>query len=153
MTRAPFQVLVFPYRKIGDSDFKYAILRRSDEGYWHTVAGGGEDQETPLEAARRETFEETGIPEDSTFLELDTVFPVPVTIYKDSHIWGDDLYVIPSHCFGVRVERDPITLSREHLEYKWVTYETASNLLKYESNKMALWELDRKLRGLGPRDR
>jgi dATP pyrophosphohydrolase len=153
MMRAPFQILVFPYRKISDSEFEYAILRRSDEGYWHTVAGGGEDQETPLEAARRETFEETGIPEDSTFLELDTVFPVPVTIYKDSHIWGDDLYVIPSYCFGVMFERGQITLSSEHLEYKWVTYEVACNFLRYESDKLALWELDRKLRGLGPRDR
>jgi dATP pyrophosphohydrolase len=152
VVRAPFQVLVFPYRKIDSTDVEYAIMRRADKGYWHTVAGGGEDEETPLEAAKRETYEETGIPEDSTFLELDTVFSVPVTIYKNSQIWGDDLYVIPSYCFGVLVEMGQITLSKEHLEYKWVTYEEACKTLKYESNKIALWELDRKLRWLGPRD-
>jgi dATP pyrophosphohydrolase len=150
--RAPFQVLVFPYRKVDDSDFEYAILRRSDEGYWHTVAGGGEDKEIPLEAAKRETFEEIGVSEDSTFLELDTVFPVPVTIYKDSHIWGDDLYVIPTHCFGVLVAKGQITLSGEQLEHQWVTYEEAYNFLRYESDKLALWELDRRLRFLDPRN-
>jgi dATP pyrophosphohydrolase len=152
VVRAPFQVLVFPYRKLGSKVVEYAIMRRADEGYWHTVAGGGEDEETPLEAAKRETYEETGIPEDSTFLELDTVFPVPVTIYKNSQVWGDDLYVIPSYCFGVLFEKGQITLSKEHLEYKWVTYDQACNDLRYESDKLALWELDRKLRGLGPRD-
>ena len=152
MTRAPFHVLVFPYRKTNDLTFEYAILRRSDEGYWHVVAGGGENQETPLEAAKRETLEETGVPKDSYFFELDTVFPVPVTIYQDSQIWGEDLYVIPSYCFGVLVEKTEIVLSEEHLEYKWVTYEEAQQLLRYESDKIALWELDRKIRGLGPRD-
>ena len=151
MARAPFQVFVIPYRIVGDSDIEYAILRRSDEGYWHGVAGGGEDEETPLQTAKRETFEETGMSEDSTFLELDTVFPVPVTIYNDSHIWGDNLYVIPSYCFGVFVENQQISLSKEHLEYRWVTYEDARDSLRYEGNKLALWELDRKLRGLGPR--
>lgn len=152
MTRAPFQVLVFPYRKTDDLTFEYAILRRADEGYWHVVAGGGENQETPFEAAKRETLEETSLPEDSHFFELDTVFPVPVTIFHDSQIWGEDLYVIPSYCFGVLVDEKSIVLSKEHLEYKWVTYEEAQQRLRYESDKIALWELDRKIRGLGPRD-
>ena len=152
MARGPFQILVIPYRKVGDSDFQYLILRRAVEGYWQSAAGGGEDDETPLEAARRETLEETGIQDDSVFLQLDTVFSVPATIYRDSNIWGDDLYVIPSYCFGVLVKENPITLSKEHLEYRWVKFEEAHRLLRYESNKLALWELDRKIRGLGPRD-
>jgi dATP pyrophosphohydrolase len=60
--------------------------------------------------------------------------------------------VIPSYCFGVLVGKGQITLSKEHLEYKWVTYNQACNDLRYESDKLALWELDRKIRGLGPRD-
>ena len=152
MARAPFQIFVLPYRKSGETDIEYALLRRTDEGYWHAIAGGAEGQETPLQAARRETFEETGLPEDSIFLKLDTIFYVPVTIYQHSEIWGDDLFVIPSYCFGVQVEMDQIRLSEEHLEYKWVKYEEALHMLHYETNKVALWELDRKLRGLGPRD-
>jgi dATP pyrophosphohydrolase len=151
MMRAPFQVFVIPYRKREGSKFEYALLRRADEGYWHAIAGGGENQETPLQAARRETSEEAGLPEDSIFLELDTIFCVPVTIYQHSEIWGDDLFVIPSYCFGVLVEEDHIALSEEHLEYKWVPYNVARTMLRYENNKLALWELDRKLRGLSPR--
>ena len=40
-SRAPFQVLVLPYRQLDDSEYEYAVLRRADEGYWHVVAGGG----------------------------------------------------------------------------------------------------------------
>lgn len=151
MARAPFQVLVFPYRKVGEDVFEYALLRRSDEGFWQAIAGGGEDGETPLEAARREAYEETGIPSASPFLQLDTVEPVPVTAFKDSYLWGEDVYVIPQYCFGVLVEDGRLRLSREHTAYRWLGYQQAHRLLKYDGNKTALWELDKRLRGRGPR--
>ena len=150
--RSPFQVLVFPYRQAGNSEYEYAILRRADEGYWHVVAGGGEDDETPLEAAKRETHEETGLAENSPFLQLDTVTSVPVTEFSDSHLWGDDIFVIPQYFFGVLTGEEQIVLSHEHTEVRWVRYPEARRLLKYDDNKTALWELDRKLRRLGPRD-
>jgi dihydroneopterin triphosphate diphosphatase len=152
MARAPFQVLVYPYRKVRDDDFEYALLKRSDAGYWQAIAGGGEDNETPLEAARREAFEEAGIPTPSDFLQLDTVEPIPVTEFRDSYLWGENVYVIPQYCFGVWVKDSPIVLSREHTEYAWLTYQAANRLLKYNGNKTALWELDKRLRGRGPRD-
>lgn len=149
-SRAPFQVLVFPYRQAGDTEYEYAILRRADEGYWHVVAGGGEGVETALEAARRETYEETGLPENSSFLQLETVSSVPVTEFKDSHLWRDDLYVIPQYFFGVLAGERQIVLSHEHTEYRWARYTEAHRLLKYDDNKTALWELDRKLMRLRP---
>lgn len=152
MTRAPFQVLVYPYRQVGDKAFRYALLKRSDLGFWQAITGGGEGSETPLEAARREAYEETGIPPDSAFLQLDTVEPIPVTAFKDSHVWGEDVYVIPQYCFGVRVEDERLCLSHEHTAYRWPGYEEAQGLLKYDGDKTALWELDRRLRGRGPRD-
>jgi len=152
MTRAPFNVLVFPYRPAGEHTFEYALLRRADGGYWHTMAGGGEDGETPLEAARRETHEETGIPSDSVFLQLDTLIPVPVTGYAGCDHWREDIYVIPQYCFGVLAGSAPIAPSREHIEYQWLAYPQAHHLVRYEGSKTALWELDRKLRSLGPWD-
>ncbi|MDX9955097.1 MAG: NUDIX domain-containing protein, partial [Anaerolineae bacterium] len=62
MARAPFQVLVYPYRRKLDGQIEIALLKRADAGYWQGIAGGGEDPESPLEAARRETYEESGIP-------------------------------------------------------------------------------------------
>ena len=152
MPRAPFNVLVYPYIKSHPNGLEYALFRRSDHGFWQGVAGGGEDNETPLEAARRETHEEAGIPVASPFIQLDTVAPVPVTEFNDSHLWGDDVYVIPQYCFGVLVNDRRIVLSHEHIEYRWLQYHDALNLLRFDDNKTALWELDRKLRGLGPRD-
>ena len=63
MARAPFEVLVYPYRGLPDGRFVYALFRRADAGFWQGIAGGGEDGETPLEAVRREAYEEAGIPE------------------------------------------------------------------------------------------
>lgn len=58
MTRAPFQVLVFPYRTLESGETAYAVFRRRDDGMsWQAISGGGEDSETPLEAARREASE------------------------------------------------------------------------------------------------
>ena len=144
-------MLVFPYRKADDDQFEYALVKRSDAGFWQGISGGGEDDESPLEAAKRETYQEAGIPPDSSFMQLDTVESVPVTEFKDSYLWGDDVYVIPQYCFGVLVEDSELVLSREHTEYRWLKYEEADRLLKWGGNKTALWELDKRLRGRGPR--
>lgn len=56
MPRAPFQVLVYPYRRLEGGLVNYALFRRSDAGWWQGIAGGGEGRESPEEAARREAF-------------------------------------------------------------------------------------------------
>jgi dATP pyrophosphohydrolase len=152
MARAPFQILVYPYRHTSDDHFEYALFKRSDAGWWQGIAGGGEDNETPLEAAKRETFEEAGLSQDSEFIQLDTMTSIRATGFRDSHLWGDQVYVIPQYCFGVSFKHYPIVLSNEHNEYKWLKYVDAFELVKFDSNKTALWELDRKLNGRGPRD-
>jgi dATP pyrophosphohydrolase len=151
MARAPFQVLVYPYRKSEDGRIEYALMRRSDQGYWQGIAGGGEDEESPLDTAKRETYEESGIPPTADFMRLDTVEPIPLISFTDSHNWGNNLYVIPQYCFGVTSQKIKIMISREHTEYKWLSYEEAYKLLRYDGNKTALWELDKRLKGKGPR--
>jgi len=150
MSRAPFQVLVYPYRKNPRGHIEYALLKRSDEGYWQGIAGGGEDEEYPLETARRETFEEAGISPDSDFIQLDTIEFIPVTEFRDGLLWGEEIYVIPQYCFGVNAQGLQISISNEHAECKWYAYEEARKALKYDGNKTALWELDKRLKGRGP---
>ena len=151
MPRAPFNIAVLPYRQV-DGNFLFAVLRRSDAGFWQGVAGGGEEGETPIQAARRETFEETGLPRDSTFLPLQTTEALPVISFRDSYLWGEDLYVIPNYWYGVLAETEALILSDEHTEYRWAACEEACDLVKYDGNRTALWELHQRLRGLGPRD-
>ncbi len=151
MTRAPFQVLVLPYRRAADS-FEFAVLCRADDACWQGVAGGGEGQETPLEAAKREAHEEAGIPAEARFMELETVCSVPVYLFRDGAAWGDSLYVIPEYSFGVDCTGRPVALSDEHTVLQWLPYCEARERLTYDSNRTALWELHQKIRGLGPLD-
>ncbi len=53
--RAPFQVLVIPFRRTPGGT-QFAVLRRSDTGWWQFVSGGGEDQETPAQLKTRLLF-------------------------------------------------------------------------------------------------
>ncbi len=152
MPRAPFQVLVLPYRRRSDGDYEFALFRRADGGVWQGIAGGGEDQESPLEAARREAWEEAGVPVDSPYRPLDTRASVRVTCFGDSYLWGESLYVIPEYSFGVEITAADLVLSSEHTAMRWLPFAKAIHRLRFDSNRTALWELNQKIRGLGPRD-
>jgi dATP pyrophosphohydrolase len=152
MGRAPFQVLVLPFRT-EENGILYAIFRRKDTGIWQGIAGGGEGKELPLEAATRELVEETGLPPSLQLIPLQTISSIPVTEFQDSAAWGEQRYVVPEHCFGVDVESNQIRLSGEHTEYGWLRYGEAVALLRYDGNRTALWELNQKVRGLGPRQK
>lgn len=146
MTRAMFQVLVIPHRVEVDGTVEYGLLRRSEEdgGYWQWVAGGGEAGETPLDAAIREGFEEAGIPLDSHLIRLDAVASIPISELPD---FADrtDIHVVSEYSFGVRVDSRELRLSDEHTAFRWASYADALAALHWDSNKTALWELNRRL--------
>lgn len=45
--RAPFQILAIPYRFVNQVPV-YCVFHRTDSGEWQFIAGGGENNETPL---------------------------------------------------------------------------------------------------------
>ena len=111
------------------NDGTYLLTKRSDEkdvnpGLWEASAGGSAlSGEEPLEAAKRELFEETGIVADS--LEL-----VGVSFKDSSH----GLYY--SYLAKVSCEKDSIVLQEgETTEYKWVDRE---GLLEYVDSDGAM---------------
>lgn len=137
--RAPYQVLVFLFRRTGQH-IEYALLRRADGGGWQGVAGGGEGAEAPLAAARRELWEEAGIA-DAPLRALSSCATIPVADVA-GFLWGPRTLVIPEHCFAVEVAPDAaLTLSHEHDECGWFEYERCVELLRWDSNRSALWEL------------
>jgi dihydroneopterin triphosphate diphosphatase len=145
MPRAAFQVLVIPFRVDTNGEPRYLLLKRSDKNIWQWIAGGGEDDEEPEQAARREAFEEAGIPKDACLTRLDSITSVPAIHFADRHLWGNDVYVIPEFSFGVEVQSKEVCLSGEHSAYEWSDYETARNRLEWDSNRTALWELHSRL--------
>ena len=113
--RAPFQILAIPYQIVNGSP-RYCVFHRADHDQWQFIAGGGEDNETPLKAARRETFEEGGVQSDK-WVELKSLADIPVTIISEKRRqhWDKDTYVIPEYTFGFECQED-IQLSHEHTE-------------------------------------
>ena len=145
MPRAPFQILVIPYRRLNDGDFEFAVLQRSDDSAWQFIAGGGDEGETPQEAAVREAFEEAMVPADSEWIRLDAIASIPRTAFPGGAHWPDDLHVVPEHCFAVDVSGVELAISGEHAELEWLGYEQAYRRLRWQSNQVALWELNQRL--------
>lgn len=152
MARAPFQVLVLPYRKAEAGYIEYALFSRSNMLCWQFISGGGEDDELPLAAAKREASEEGSISSDYVYMPLDTRTSIPVNCFAESYRWSEDLFVIPEYSFAVEVGLFDFKLSEEHNEYRWMRYEEAVAKLTFDGNRTALWELNQKLLGKGPRD-
>jgi dATP pyrophosphohydrolase len=146
-SRMPLQVLVFPYYIEANNKIQYALFLRPKTagGFWQAIAGGVEQGETVLMAARREMYEETGIKPDGRFMMLRSNASIPVTGITGEFTWGPDILTAQEYCFGAQVTDKNLTLSQEHVEYRWMDYETALTLLKYDSNKHALWELNERL--------
>ena len=90
---------------------KFLILYRSDKT-WGLASGGIEANETPLQAAIREIFEETGLHVNlKDLIYLGTV-----------HIELNDMNVIYP-AFKLKIE-EPFSVvldPNEHSDYKWVT--------------------------------
>lgn len=133
--RAPFQILAIPYR-IVDGTPIYCVFHRADHDQWQFIAGGGEDNETPLAAAKRETFEEGGV-HSTQWLGLKSLSYIPVTIIsvmRRKH-WDSSTYVIPEYTFGFECQ-DDVRLSPEHTDCVWLTYDEANQKLKWDSNRI-----------------
>ena len=146
MARAKYQVLVLPYKKL-DDEILYCIFKRSDIGVWQFIAGGGEDEDTsPLISAKREAYEEAHISSDAKYDSLETKCSISTECFKAARLaWGESCLVIPEYCFAVEIADGKIDISQEHTCFEWVDYQTAVQRLKYDSNKVALWELENKI--------
>jgi dATP pyrophosphohydrolase len=144
MPRAPFQVLVLPWRRRAGA-LEVAIFRRADYDVWQFVSGGGELGETPADAARREAHEEAGIPPDAPYLALDSTTTLPACWFTAWPSWPADLLVVREHAFAVLAEDRELVLSDEHRELCWCGVAEAMERLRFDSNRNALWELHERL--------
>lgn len=120
---------------------EFLVMRRAPErlGYWSLVAGGLEPDESPLEAAQRELFEETRLEAK--------VRPLPIAL---SYSLRDDppairaryaqgIETVTVHAFVVDapVKWEP-ALDAEHDLYEWCVLEEALELLVYDTARDAV---------------
>ncbi len=142
--RSAFQILAIPYRIVDSVPF-YCVFRRMDSGQWQFIAGGGEDDETPLEAAKREAFEEGGV-RTGKWIELKSLSYIPAAVITEDERkhWDKGTCVIPEYAFGFECRED-IVLSHEHTEFIWLPYTETIEKLKWDSNRTAVYELNCRL--------
>ena len=124
---------------------QYCVLHRSDIDQYQFVAGGGEDDEKPIEAAAREIYEETSV-KAVHIVPLTSMAYIPANVISKKHrdLWPHDTIVIPEYTFGFECDSE-IALSSEHTGLEWMTYDDAVSRLTWDSNKTALYELNYRL--------
>ncbi len=90
---------------------KILVLRRAGgaaAGAWYTPGGVLDPGETPVECARRELFEETGLAPSGP-LEIVGVIPM--------HVYGADGFIVAYACACAEGE---VSLSHEHSGSRWI---------------------------------
>lgn len=119
MTRLPIEVFIVVRR----AD-EYLVVHRvpSGGGYWHGIAGGVEEGETPEQAAERELFEETGL----------AVTPLPLRTR-----FTYDAITVHTFLVEVQPEWEP-ELNEEHDDYRWCSRDAAVDLLHWPEPKELL---------------
>ncbi len=107
---------------------KFLLLKY--KRYWGFVKGNIESNETEKETAIRETEEETKI-KDLQFIDFKEKLNY---IYK----WDNSLISKEVIMFLAKTNTESVTISEEHLDYKWLEYEQALEYLKFDNLKNLL---------------
>lgn len=148
--RQPVSVLVVVY----SPDGQFLLLERCHpKGFWQSVTGTVEWGETPIETARRELWEETGISVAGTTLELKdhqcqtryAIMPQWLSRYAPGTLENTE------HLFSICIPREmSLTLAaEEHLEYCWLNAQSAMEKVFSESNRRAISDIAGQVRHRG----
>jgi dATP pyrophosphohydrolase len=143
--KKPVSVLVL----IHTPDLEVLLLERAAHpGYWQSVTGSQEGEETLRETAVREVAEETGIavsPQDLADWRLSNRFEIfpewrhryPAGVTENlEHVFSLQL---PSSC--------PVTVAAgEHLGYVWLPWQAAARKVFSWSNRDAILMLPRQIK-------
>ena len=125
-------------------DFKVLLMERADKkGFWQSVTGSIEENETPRDAAIREVFEETGINTNQFDLEdwkLSHIYEI-YTHWR--YRYAPDVTHNTEHIFALKVPANiPIQLSAdEHVQYLWVDWRDAMDKVFSWTNVEAIKKL------------
>lgn len=117
------------YRKKGNI-FEVLLLKRTEErgGFWNVVNGTLEESESIDDCRKRELFEEAGIKNILSWSDEINRFNFD---YK-----GKTMTVV---AFAAQVAEDQdVVINSEHTEYKWVSFDEAIEMMKFNDDKNGL---------------
>lgn len=138
--KTPISALVL----IHTQDLQVLIMERADKaGFWQSVTGSVEGDETPKQAAIREVLEETGLDCNQYDLQ-DWQTSNIYEIYPHwRHRYAPGVVENIEHLFGLELPQTlPIKLAvDEHIRYEWVDWREAAKRVFSWTNIDALKKL------------
>jgi 8-oxo-dGTP pyrophosphatase MutT (NUDIX family) len=138
--RTGAEVAIFVTRR-GRSEVLVALRNPQLGGYWHTIAGGIEAGETPLEAARRELQEETGLEAQPVEVAeaVEYAYPLSEEPADRRARFPAGLLAVHVTCFLVDAPDDwEPTLDWEHDDHRWLPPREAADTLRWPDTADAL---------------
>lgn len=114
---------------------KFLFVKRSDDddflaGFWELPGGGTDFGEDPVQAVVREVQEEVG-------MTVKMLFPAYVTSYVNEK--NKNKQYVETFFVCKNIHNQEVTLSAEHSDYHWVTFEEAKT---YQTTQYILNVLD-----------
>lgn len=134
----PNSVLVVIYAK--DTNRVLMLQRKDDPTFWQSVTGSIEAEEKPIEAAKREIKEETGLQISSQKqLLVDCNQQIEFEIFPHfRYKYAPNITHCIEHWFLLPLESEQEPILSEHLAYRWVSAEEAINMTKSPNNADAI---------------
>lgn len=142
--KQPISVLVVIYTPALDI---LLLERAAHPGFWQSVTGSHENDETLVNTARRELLEETGL--DAGLFKLrDWQQTNTFEIFPEwRHRYAPGVTHNTEHVFSLEIPtRQPVTIAPgEHIAYEWLPWEEAAARCFSWSNRDAILALSKDL--------
>lgn len=143
--KQPVSVLVVIYTPALD----VLLLERADHpGYWQSVTGSREGNESLRETGVRELHEETGLRVDADELVNWNVQNVYEIYAHWRHRYPPGVTQNTEHVFGFQLPQTTAVqiAPREHLNFQWLPWQDAAEKVFSPSNRAAILELPERVK-------